>query len=461
MLQIQMSAVVSQQMIVPIHPSQCVRVSCCAQAPPSANPAHPLHLAVYGSVVQVAAVAGELGAEPQVVYAARTGRGLAALLRSLPPSDPVLSQHSQQGVQGERKGVALVPGLSGTGRQSPVTEEQGLAQQRVAALGSLGPGAGAALDRGVGAEGAEEGELASYEPTAKRPRNTALPPLLELPAGDALLAGQDPGGAGWPVHLAGAVRAQVSCSGAGSHSQLERTVWPFGRALPPEGPGAGAGAGAETGVGLGARLGAEGGMGARAGMGLPPLPHSITFGWRMGLGRCIDAPPVLLRVVSTGSSILPPQYAGNTVGQSGSEAVGLCERVVVFACSHDGDLVMMDGATGTRMWAAQLPSRLDAGLTLCVAAPLPALASGLLSQSDPSPAFQPHIMAAAGDGRLYCLDVAAGTVCGRCSLGGEPRAPPVADPWRAGVVWATSHGRPGQPGRLTAARAPDGQCLCW
>ncbi|EFJ45492.1 hypothetical protein VOLCADRAFT_118351 [Volvox carteri f. nagariensis] len=56
------------------------------------------------------------------------------------------------------------------------------------------------------------------------------------------------------------------------------------------------------------------------------------------------------------------------------------------------------------------------------------------------PDIMPYVLVACGDGVLYSLDLADGSVKGAVDCGGEFKSPPVCDPW-VGAVWATGHSR--------------------
>lgn len=170
----------------------------------------------------------------------------------------------------------------------------------------------------------------------------------------------------------------------------------------------------------------------------PHSPHSfsqqtswrLVTDWVQPMGRCIDAPPVVVQVPTSppaAPSAASPMKCHSLEPGTDTQPSDTTQPIpraaagtkLVFCCSHEGDVACFDAHTAACVWSVRLPARAEAGL--CVT---PSLS---------------HVAVAAGDGQLYCLDM-AGQVVGCHSLGGEPKGPPVCDPW-AGWVWATSHGR--------------------
>jgi hypothetical protein len=108
--------------------------------------------------------------------------------------------------------------------------------------------------------------------------------------------------------------------------------------------------------------------------GQAPAGGGISLHWRLPLGRCIDAAPLLLLLARPGAAPAPPDNAGSGGSSSSTQAwqppdllapgqqlVGL----VCFACSHDGTIACVDVASGERVcwpgrerkgsWAAAHP----------------------------------------------------------------------------------------------------------
>ncbi len=177
-----------------------------------------------------------------------------------------------------------------------------------------------------------------------------------------------------------------------------------------------------------------------------PLPAVLEPAWRCKLGRCVDAPLLALlfdipsSIPAGAGSAAPARAAAEGGGASSSAApcpslASVGKHLLVCACSHDGDVALVQAASGQLLWTSQLPARADAGLAACLAGQHAA-----------------HVVAACGDGRLYCLGLSDGAIQGTLDCGGDIKAPPVLDPW-CGHIWATSHGR-----RLVCMRPP-GQLL--
>ena len=58
--------------------------------------------------------------------------------------------------------------------------------------------------------------------------------------------------------------------------------------------------------------------------------------------------------------VLDNQHAGHQASQQNSQPA----EWWVYACSHGGDVVAVDGASGEPVWETRLPARLNAGMTL-------------------------------------------------------------------------------------------------
>jgi hypothetical protein len=148
-------------------------------------------------------------------------------------------------------------------------------------------------------------------------------------------------------------------------------------------PAAGSGSGAATPVQPGER------GSSRAAGGLRPLRCA----WRVRLRECVDAAPVVLVQPRAGA----PEHPGSP-GRSPCAPRGPAGgRWFALACSHGGDVVCVDGASGARVWDAALPGRADAGLAL--AADLqaridlnPSLSKRLLRCDSHSPRCYRHIV---------------------------------------------------------------------
>jgi hypothetical protein len=140
--------------------------------------------------------------------------------------------------------------------------------------------------------------------------------------------------------------------------------------------------------------------------------------WRLPLGRCVDAAPLLL-------AMLAPQQQQQQLRQAEAQQQQLQLQLLgmfVFACSHDGTVACVHIESGSACWTVQLPSRADAGMCL-------------------SPCAH-HLAVPCGNTKLYCLAAADGAVQGSVECGGEVRAAAVADPWGwCGCWWVVTHGR--------------------
>ncbi|EIE25078.1 acetyl-CoA synthetase-like protein [Coccomyxa subellipsoidea C-169] len=146
--------------------------------------------------------------------------------------------------------------------------------------------------------------------------------------------------------------------------------------------------------------------------------------WRVEMKECVDASPVILVQAAL-------EQAGKHSGWEREGSRQLREqqlRWFVLGCSHGGDVVCIDGPSGTPLWRSTIGGRAESGLTL----------TGDLQ----------HVAVAQSEGRLCFLRTADGVEVGSCETGGALRAAPVTDPW-LGYIWAASHGR-----QLNICRAP-------
>ncbi|KAK9818648.1 hypothetical protein WJX74_008470 [Apatococcus lobatus] len=91
-----------------------------------------------------------------------------------------------------------------------------------------------------------------------------------------------------------------------------------------------------------------------------------------------------------------------------------------FACSHGGDVIAVDGASGELVWETRLASRLNAGI---------ALSNDNLWLTVPG-----------SHGENYFLDTSSGNVLGMLHAGSAIVAAPAVDPWD-GHVWLGTHGK--------------------
>eukprot|EP00879_Flechtneria_rotunda_P007325 GHRR01007684.1.p1 GENE.GHRR01007684.1~~GHRR01007684.1.p1 ORF type:complete len:1295 (+),score=553.20 GHRR01007684.1:1159-5043(+) len=169
-------------------------------------------------------------------------------------------------------------------------------------------------------------------------------------------------------------------------------------------------------------------------------PTGLELHWRLPLGRCVDAAPLLLALVGTaaaatgaapGSAV---EASSSTVCARGQQKAASGQQqsyqqanpppelleLVAFACSHDGTVASIDVPSGKPYWRQTLPSRADAGMCL-------------------SPCAR-YLAVACGDARVYCLAVEDGRVEGFVECGGEIRAAPVSDLWE-GHWWVVTHAK--------------------
>ncbi len=361
--------------------------------------------------LQAAAVAVALRCEPALVLAARSARALAALLRRGPPAaaGDVNGSHSEAPKDGQQRGRAL-------------------------------------REEGGAAVAAKRARVGSPE---RAPRPLAVP--------DAARAAEEeaPGGASGQLEAAlrGATALVVHVAGGASR----RHQLPAGPCL--------ADAEAATAPPDSGIIAAPPGPGVAGTPVAGPLASQarVKGAWRQPLGRCVDAAPVVVHVLSGPAAAAQQDDAGSSAATpSGVAAVGSgrqAERgsggvAVVLAASHDGDVAAFDARSGRRCWHARLPSRVEAGLAVCHA-PHPPSRGAAVAPAAAARGCGAYVVAAAGDGRLHSLELASGRALGSVELGGEPKARPVVDPWRCDVVWATSHGR-----RVVAARGPALQPVC-
>ncbi|BDA41299.1 probable enterobactin synthase component F at N-terminal half [Coccomyxa sp. Obi] len=190
---------------------------------------------------------------------------------------------------------------------------------------------------------------------------------------------------------------------------------------------------------------------AKRGWEVPGAEQGVTEGeghdtttdgkaWRVSLRDCVDASPVIL-VQSAWSSQSAPGHlssqqsalsaTANPSGRADSadqQAGKLPLRWYAVGCSHGGDVVCIDGGSGTPVWKTCIEGRADSGLTL-------------------TRSLQ-HVAVASSSGRLHFLRTADGTEVGSCDAGGALKAAPVTDPW-LGHIWIASHAR-----ELLVCKAP-------
>jgi hypothetical protein len=175
----------------------------------------------------------------------------------------------------------------------------------------------------------------------------------------------------------------------------------------------------------------------------------LSLHWRLPLGRCVDAAPlllVLLRPAAVASSCqqrlqqLQLQQPLE-LACSGLELV----RALCFACSHDGSVACVDVESGARLWGVALPARADAGMSL----------SRCCSR----------LAVAAGDAHLYCLRTGDGSELAVLPTPGGVRTAPATDPWW-GLWWLVTHGRqlmvvaPQEPLQVVARCVWMRACVC-
>ncbi|CAL8461978.1 g1509 [Coccomyxa elongata] len=138
--------------------------------------------------------------------------------------------------------------------------------------------------------------------------------------------------------------------------------------------------------------------------------------WRVKLRDCVDASPVIL-VQSALAAAADPSCVADSTRQQASK---LPLRWYAFGCSHGGDVVCIDGASGSPVWKTCIEGRAESGLTL----------TGSLQ----------HVAVASSGGRLHFLRTTDGAEVGSCDAGGALKAAPVTDPW-LGHIWIASHAR--------------------
>jgi len=132
----------------------------------------------------------------------------------------------------------------------------------------------------------------------------------------------------------------------------------------------------------------------------PAAAPPVACAWRRRLGRCVDADPLVLSFAACGGG---GAYA------------------YAYACSHDGDAVCVEAASGARLWRARGLGRADAGL---------AAAGGAIFVAANAP---PAVHA-------LCAATGAPLACWRGGEGDALRAPPAVDPWRR-RAWVATHSR--------------------
>lgn len=94
--------------------------------------------------------------------------------------------------------------------------------------------------------------------------------------------------------------------------------------------------------------------------------HRLRCGWRVKLKECVDAAPVVLIASHCGQDQHQQEQELCQQQQhqhQGQQKPGHRQHWV-FACSHGGDVVCVEGHLGGLVWEGQLPGRADAGLTI-------------------------------------------------------------------------------------------------
>ncbi|KAK9909180.1 hypothetical protein WJX75_008334 [Coccomyxa subellipsoidea] len=147
--------------------------------------------------------------------------------------------------------------------------------------------------------------------------------------------------------------------------------------------------------------------------------------WRVNMYECVDASPVIL--IQPVSEATDEQSSQQDSGRNCQPAKNSL-RWYVLGCSHSGDVVCVDGRSGTTIWRAHTNERAESGLTL----------TGDLQ----------HVAVAASNGQLHFLRTTDGVEVGSCDTDGALKAAPATDPW-LGHVWIASHGR-----QLMICKAP-------
>ncbi|DBA85609.1 TPA: hypothetical protein ACH3X1_005188 [Trebouxia sp. C0004] len=156
--------------------------------------------------------------------------------------------------------------------------------------------------------------------------------------------------------------------------------------------------------------------------------------WRLKLQDCVDASPVVLSTACTSQSsgklvqqleeVQQQQQHQQRKQQQHQQRKQQQQQQPewVFACSHGGDVVCVEGHSGRAVWRRALPARAEAGLTIA---------------SDCQ-----AVVVGCSNGSLYFLAIATGHQLAVVDTGGTIKSPPVVDSWQGwGCLWVASHGR--------------------
>lgn len=144
------------------------------------------------------------------------------------------------------------------------------------------------------------------------------------------------------------------------------------------------------------RNGAEAEAEAAAAEDAPPrAPLALSVAWRVDLGRCVDASPLLARVPAAG--------AGTSTGEEDGEGPPVW---VAIAGSHSRVVAAVDARTGRERWRTPVGGRVEGGAALS--------GDGRLC------------LVGCYDGRLYALKVATGAVAFVVPTGGEIKGTPLS-----------------------------------
>ncbi|KAK9798616.1 hypothetical protein WJX73_010119 [Symbiochloris irregularis] len=149
--------------------------------------------------------------------------------------------------------------------------------------------------------------------------------------------------------------------------------------------------------------------------------------WRTRLRDCVDAPPVVLwqphpaTHSHAAGCMAPASSQADSGGEMAPPALdgmlksGIC---YAYACSHGGDVVCVNVASGGTVWRTALDERADVGMAIF--RNLQALA------------------VACSSGRVQILDLSSGSVLHTWDAQAGIRAAPAVDPW-SGFMWIGTH----------------------